>query len=122
MTHHRKMDTNLTYQNIICELLFEYEAYLKTATGLKNQTITPEIVIDKEHNHFQLLLKGWSGYQYTFKIAFHLDIINEKIWLQQNNTEFRIADELVEKGVSKSDIVLGFILPQQRQYTEFAVA
>jgi hypothetical protein len=116
------MDNTLKYQQIICELLAEYEAYLSKARGLKGQILTPEIVVDTKHNRFQLLLKGWKGYQYTFKIAFHLDIINGKIWLQQNNTEFRIADELMEKGVPKTDIVLGFILPQQRQYTDFAMS
>jgi hypothetical protein len=116
------MDKSSRYRQIVCELLAEYEEYLSQAKGLKDQKLMPEIVADMAHNRFQLLLKGWSGYQYTFKIAFHLDIINEKVWLQQNNTEFRIADELIEKGIPKSDIVLGFILPHQRQYTDFAVA
>ena len=116
------MDSTSKYQAIIIELLKEYQRYLNQATGLQNQVLRPEIVMDTANNHFQLLLKGWSGYQYTFKIAFHLDIIEGKVWLQQNNTEFRVADELIEKGIPKSDIVLGFILPQQRQYTDFAVA
>ncbi len=116
------MDKTLKYRTIICDILNEYQTYLRKATGLQNQKLIPEIVIDTQRNHFQLLLKGWVGYQYTFKIAFHLDIINDKVWIQQNNTEFKIADELVEMGVLKTDIVLGFILPQQRQYTDFAVA
>ena len=33
-----------------------------------------------------------------------------------------IADELVEKGVAKEDIVLGFIEPEARQYSGFAAA
>jgi hypothetical protein len=116
------MDNTLKYQRIICDLLAEYEVYLSKAQGLKDQILTPEIVTDTIHNRYQLLLRGWNGYQYTFKIAFHLDIINGKVWLQQNNTEFRIADELVENGIPKLDIILGFIIPQQRQYTGFAVA
>ena len=33
-----------------------------------------------------------------------------------------IADELVARGVPKSDIVLGFIAPEVRTYTGFAAA
>ena len=114
------MKTN--YQKIVCELLKEYQSYLSTANGIQNQIIEPETVFDLNDNHFQLLLKGWKGYQQVFKIAFHIDIIENKIWIQQNNTEFRIADELIEKGVPKTDIVLGFISPKERIYTDFAVA
>ena len=33
---------------------------------------------------------------------------NEKIWIQQNNTECLVADYFTDRGVPKSDIVLGF--------------
>jgi hypothetical protein len=36
--------------------------------------------------------------------------------------EVGIATELVEAGVPKEQIVLGFRPPEMRQYTEFAVA
>ncbi|BAZ86234.1 XisI protein [Dolichospermum compactum NIES-806] len=37
-------------------------------------------------------------------------------------TEVGIANELVELGVPKEDIVLGFQLPSVRKYTDFAVS
>lgn len=55
-------------------------------------------------------------------MAFHFDIVDEKIWIQQNNTEAMIADELVERGVPATDIVLGFVVPDARQFSGFAVA
>ena len=51
-----------------------------------------------------------------------IDIINEKIWIQQNNTEAKIVDELLERGVLREDIVLGFQHPQTRAISGFAVA
>ena len=116
------MDIKINYQKIVCELFKEYELYLSRANGIHNQTIEPETIFDLQNNHFQLLLKGWKGYQQIFRIAFHIDIIENKVWIQQNNTEFRIADELIEKGIPKTDIVLGFISPKERAYTDFAVA
>ena len=115
------MDKIKKYQHAISELLEEYRSYLAGANMNQNDERFKTIV-DLQHNHFQLLISGWKDKKHTFMVAFHLDIINNKIWLQQNNTEFYVADELIEKGVAREDIVLGFIDPQARQYTGFAVA
>ena len=55
-------------------------------------------------------------------VALHFDLINDKVWIQQKNTDILIADELVERGISKSDIVLGFIPEKVRHYEGFATA
>ena len=52
----------------------------------------------------------------------HIDLINEKIWIQQDNTEEGVATELVRAGIPKDQIVLGFRPPEVRQYTDYAVA
>jgi hypothetical protein len=44
-----------------------------------------------------------------------------KIWIQHDGTEIGIANQLVELGIPKSDIVLAFHSPFKRQFTEFAV-
>ncbi|WP_416212683.1 element excision factor XisI family protein [Nostoc sp. DedQUE04] len=36
-------------------------------------------------------------------------------------TEMRVAQELVERGVPKDDIVLGFQSPEMREYTGYGV-
>jgi hypothetical protein len=51
----------------------------------------------------------------------HADIIDGKIWIQQDGTEEGLANQLVEHGVPKHDIVLAFDPPNLRQYTDFAV-
>ena len=51
----------------------------------------------------------------------HVDIINNKIWVQHDGTEEAIADKLVARGVPKQDIVLAYHGPPVRQYTEFAL-
>ena len=51
----------------------------------------------------------------------HVDLIDDKIWIQYDGTEDGIATELVELGVPKEDIVLGFRHPKLRQYTGFAM-
>jgi XisI protein len=45
----------------------------------------------------------------------------KKIWIQQNTTEFDLASDLVEMGVPKEDIAIGFHTPKMRQLTGLAV-
>jgi hypothetical protein len=71
---------------------------------------------------YQLVYVGWRDQDRIYGPVLHLDIINEKIWIQQDGTEVGIANELVELGVPKEDIVLGFQLPSVRKYTDFAVS
>jgi hypothetical protein len=51
----------------------------------------------------------------------HINIINNKIWIQRDGTEYGIANELVNAGIPKNQIVLAFQPTDIRQYTEFAV-
>ncbi|MBV7337555.1 XisI protein [Chloroflexi bacterium TSY] len=52
----------------------------------------------------------------------YVRIRNGKFWIEEDWTEEGIATHLVEAGVPKSDIVLGFHAPNMRPHTEFAVA
>lgn len=112
------MDKIKNYQNIIIKFLQERAA---PTLGI-DENIRREVIIDRESNNFQLLHIGWKGHHYQFFVAFHLSIINEKIWLQWNRTEFEVVDYLMENGVPKEDIVLGLKPPYVREHTGFAVA
>jgi len=61
------------------------------------------------------------GINHFYGILIHIDIKGGKLWIEWNGTEDEIADELVELGVAKSDIVLAFHMPYKRQFTGFAV-
>jgi hypothetical protein len=64
---------------------------------------------------YQLLAIGWNQQQRIYGTTIHLDIQDEKIWIQQNTTEFDLASDLVEIGVPKQDIVIGFHTLKMRQ-------
>ncbi|TAE00267.1 MAG: XisI protein [Bacteroidetes bacterium] len=110
------MDKISQYEQIICDILQKYANFRASDAVLKSF-----LIIDKERKQYQLLSVGWKNEKYIYTIAFHLSILNEKIWIHQNNTESQIADELCELGVQKMDIVLGFISEKARVYTGFAV-
>jgi XisI protein len=52
-------------------------------------------------------------------VVMHFDIKDGKIWLQQNLTDRDPAEELVEMGVPKGDIILGLQMPSKRLYTDY---
>jgi hypothetical protein len=113
------MDKITQYQNAILTLLKEHQYKAETED---NDTLRDEIIADTQQHHYQLVTVGWENDRYFFNPLFHLHIANGKIWLQQNNTEWRIADELIKLGIKREDIVLGFVEPNLRQYSEFAMA
>ena len=112
------MDKVSQYQNVIIDYLNEHAQFGNPSTGLENQ-----VLIDREHNHFQYVITGWQNQkQFVYINCLHMDIKDGKIWIWQNNTDAFVADDLVERGVPKTDIVLAFNSPQERQFTGFAVA
>lgn len=54
--------------------------------------------------------------------AIHISLIDDKVWVQYDDTEEGVATDLMAAGVAKEDIVLGFRHPKIRQHTGFAVA
>jgi hypothetical protein len=63
---------------------------------------------------------GWYKQEYVYQVVMHLDIIDEKIWIHQNNSDARLSQELFENGIPKEDIILGFMLPSRRVYATLA--
>ena len=52
----------------------------------------------------------------------HVEIINDKIWIQRDGIEQGITDDLVAAGIPKDKIVLAFHAPNLRQHTGYAIA
>ena len=105
------MDTIETYSRILSDVVNEYAAIKKTLMpGVQSESL-----VDRENHHYQLLTVGWHQHRFIYTVIFHFDIIDGKIWIQQNNTDVLIADELIRRGVVKTDIVLGFLSEQARQ-------
>ena len=105
------------YRECIKQVLTKYAAY-KLSYG----EVDVQVVFDTEHNHYQVVRVGWDNKQRVYGCPIHLDIKDGKIWIQQNGTEIDLGQELVDIGVPKSDIVVGFHPPYMRQFTEFAVS
>ena len=81
-----------------------------------------ELVFDRENDRYLLMLVGRDNDRRVHGCLIHIDIINGNFWIQRDGTEYGVANELVEAGVPKDKIVLGFRSLEIRRHTDYAVA
>ncbi|MEH1828102.1 MAG: XisI protein [Nostoc sp.] len=110
------MDTLESNRNIIQSLLTTY-----AAIPIANGQIDCYTVFDTKQDHYMVMNVGWDGHRRVYGCVLHLDIKQGKISIEQNMTEMKVAQELVERGIPKDDIVLGFQSPEMREYTGYGV-
>ena len=88
---------------------------------IDSELAVPRILsIDSQSNRFLLLAKGWRKKRYIHYIIYHIEIINDKIWIHEDRSDTGIANVLVDLGIEKSNIVLGYLPAYARAESEFA--
>jgi XisI protein len=80
-----------------------------------------EIIRDREGGHYLVILVGWNDRSRVYGTVIHLDIKDDKIWIQQDRTDPGIARDLLEAGIPQSAIVLAFQSPELRKFTDYAI-
>lgn len=105
------------YREYIQNLLTKYGSYKPSEDYIEIQ-----LIFDTVRDHYQILEIGWDGYDRIYNCVIHLDIKDEKIWIQHNMTDIQIAEDLTEMGVPREDIVLGLQPSYLRQYTQYGTA
>lgn len=111
------MDKIIQYRKYVQTLLTQY-----AAGDVSNDEVEVQLIFDTERDHYQWMNVGWEQFNRVYRCIIHLDIKDGKIWLQQNLTDQNPAEELVEMGVPREDIVLGLQPPYKRPYTEYGAA
>jgi hypothetical protein len=112
------MDRLDKFRTVIRTILTEH-----TRVPFAHGDLRCETVFDPESDRYVLLVVGrdHDHRRIDFPII-HIDIIDGKLWVQYDGTEYGVAQELVDAGVPKDRIVLGFWPPEVRKQGEFAVA
>lgn len=111
------MDTLSEYRKAIHDLIHEYAGHEPSYGDIKT-----EAIVDDEKGHYEIMQMGWLGSQRVHGSVIHIDLIDGKIWIQYDGTSPGVAHELVEAGVPKEAIILGFRPPHIRPHTGFGVA
>ena len=82
-----------------------------------------EVLLDEEKGQYLLYKNGWRGMHRMYGSVAHLEVRPDgKVWLHHDGTDLAIGQILLDKGVAKKDLVLGFQAPAKRADSEFAVA
>ncbi|MEM6320868.1 MAG: element excision factor XisI family protein [Bacteroidota bacterium] len=112
-------DKVIKYKKMVASIIDQFE-YPKNP----NKKIEILLIKDMERGHFLVFLDGWESHQSrTYGFSVHLQVTDTgKIWIREDTTDPPIAQALLDKGVPKSDIILGYYAPTTRKDMGFAVA
>lgn len=104
------------YRELIKSLIEKY-----ADEDSEGQDVEAHIAFDRERDCYVMFHLGWREEKRVYGCVMHIEIKEGKIWIQRDGIEAGIANELIELGVPKSDLVLGYRSPYMRQFTELAV-
>jgi XisI protein len=113
------MDKLNQYREIVQTVLKEYHELQLASADLQLESA---LLLDPSRDQYLLIRMGWDGNERLKRNTIHIRIKNQKIWIEEDETEDGVATELLQLGVPHQDIVLAFHPPQLRQHTEFAIA
>ena len=109
------MDTESRFREIVKRVLKTYASF-RYANGDYDR----ELILDSENDHYVLMTIGWDKTQRVYYTVIHIDIIDNKLWIQHDATEDGVANDLIAAGVPKDNIVLAFYPIEARRHSEFA--
>jgi hypothetical protein len=104
-----------TYRPLIENILMEY-----TKIPYAYSDIQTEAVFDHQHDRYLLVNVGWDNGRRIHSGLVHIDIINDKLWIQRDDTEEGVTQDLLKAGIPKEQIVLGFHPAEVRPHTGYA--
>ena len=107
---------NTQNRDVIEKILEDYANFLGD-----DKQVQVELVFDRERNRYLLVETGWQNGYRIYGTLIHIDLIDNKLWIQHDGTEEGVAGELVAAGIPKQQIILGFRSLEQRKHTEFAI-
>jgi hypothetical protein len=108
------MDKLDRYRGIVIRLIQTYASY-KPSHG----KIETEAIVDRDRDHYEVMHVGWDGVRRVHGAVVHIDIHDGKIWIQYDGTSRPVAEELVEAGIPRDDIVLAFHPAELRSLSGF---
>ncbi|MGB3759909.1 MAG: XisI protein [Rivularia sp. (in: cyanobacteria)] len=108
---------NSNYPDIIEKVLQDYADFLGN-----DENVQIELVFDRKRDRYLLVEAGWQNGYRIYGTLIHIDIINNKLWIQHDGTEEGVAVDLVAQGIPKDKLVLAFRSFEERKISEFAAS
>ncbi len=105
------MDKINNYRQILCKFLEEFA----------HDDPEAQLIFDRERDRYLVMHVAWRNDYRIYGCAIQLDLIEEKVWIQNNSTEVLVDRELIKMGINPQDIVLGFRAPSIREKLALAL-
>ena len=109
------MEKTNFYRSVLREIIDRYAQFVPSYGDIELETIC-------DRDRYFLLGFGWNGNRCIRTTMLHLRLANEKVWIERDETEEGVAQDLLDLGIPASDIVLAFYHPEDRQFADFAIA
>ena len=96
------MDRLTRYRDKVKALLSGYVS----ARGAKISTEC-QLIFEEANDHSLWIDLGWNESRRIYNPVMHLDIKEGRIWIQENMTDLDPAEDSIDLGVERLDIILG---------------
>ena len=111
------MDKLNHYRQLIEQVLTEHSQRQPVSSEIEVQLLLNPLQAD-----YQVWYVGWDGDDRLHHCLVHVRLKDSKIWIENDDTEVGVANELIERGVPPKEIVLAYHAPYLRHFSEFAVS
>lgn len=92
------------YQKII-----EKEVYFwKNHQSSEMPDVQFKVIVDEAKTNFIVVSMGWRKRVYEYNLLFHIELINDKIYVHEDTTGIGIVKQFINEGVNQDDIVLSY--------------
>src|SRR5262245_8717271 len=112
-----KIEKTMRYRQILQQVV---EMHVNMPTGPSQPESIP--ICDSVHDNYLLMDVGWNATGRAYYIIFHLRLVDGKVWIERDGIEYGIAEDLIEAGIPKEDIVLAFGDREPKTLSELAAA
>lgn len=106
---------SLNDRDIIEKVLKDFADFLGS-----DEEVQMELVFDLDRDRYLLVETGWQNGYRIYGTLLHIDIIDDRLWIQHDGTEDGIAVDLIAAGIPCDRIVLAFRNVEERKHTDFA--
>jgi hypothetical protein len=113
------MDRIIERKKIVKEILEEVGKIRTTSRFL----MRTQYLFDDEHGQYMLYKYGWGNQGRIYGNVAHFEITADgKIWVHHDGTSLELVQQLLDKGIPKSEIVIAYKPEYVRGELGFAVS
>jgi hypothetical protein len=76
------------------------------------------LLFDDEHRQYMAVSTGWFKHSRIYTPLIHIELTDEAVIIQCNNTENLVASQLVELGIPAEKILLGFLPEGEQRFAD----